>query len=120
MCATYALEPHTLPADFSTEIGKLKNLNVVKWSHLTASNGDCRGWGESGNDWQWKEIDEESETKKSCDEDYDAGEEGEEDGVLGPVVGDLCRHQSHDGRRANIDVFLTAITGFTQTNICKA
>ena len=79
--------------------------------HLTAGNGDCRGRSESGNDRQWEEIDEETETKKSSDEDDDAGEEGEQHGVLRPVVGDLRRHQRHDRRRADVDVFLTGIAG---------
>ena len=89
-----------------------------KWTivifHLTAGNSDCRGRGEPGNDWQWEEIDEETKSKEACDEDDDAGEEGEQDGVLRPVVRDLRRHQRHDGRRANVDVFLTAIAGFIQ------
>ena len=51
------------------------------------------------------------------DEDDEPGEEGEQDSVLRPVVRDLRRHQRHDRRRANVDIFLTAIASFRETEM---
>ena len=86
-------------------------------SHLTAGNCDCRGWGESGNDRQGEEVNEESKAKKPSNEDDDASEEGEQDGVLWSIAGDLCCHQRHDGRWANVDVFLAASVRFLQSSV---
>ena len=53
------------------------------------------------------EVDEEAELEEAAQQDDDAREEAEQDGVLGPVLGVHAGHERHDGGGADGDVLAT-------------
>ena len=71
---------------------------------LTTSDGEGGGRGEPGDHGDGDEVDEEAELEEAAQQDDDTGQEAQEDGVLGPVLGVDTGHQRHDGRGADGDV----------------
>ena len=51
------------------------------------------------------EVDEEAELEEAAQQDDDAREEAEQDGVLRPVLGVHAGHERHDGGGADGDVW---------------
>ena len=71
---------------------------------LTTGDGEGGGRGEPGDHRDGDEVDQEAELEEAAQQDDDTGQEAQEDGVLGPVLGVDTGHQRHDGRGADGDV----------------
>ena len=75
---------------------------------LPASNREGSSRGEPSYDWNRDEVNQETKSEKSTEQDDQSRKKGEENSILGSILSVGVCHESHDSRRTDGDVFSTA------------